>query len=180
LPDIRSNLYAVGVMLWGDAGRQTTVRWPTYSAVVERIKAGDRPRLTRPSGGWRSNSASVADVVARDSERSRSRFNSAKAMAEAIEAAGAPATHEEVAALVDDLAGNTLVTRRKVVERARRYARAAQDHHHSEAGRRIAQTPDDDGQGRLRRRRDRAQTLMVLRRRGLRIPRRESRLDRLR
>src|SRR5690606_34532125 len=109
-PDIRSNVYSVGVMLWEMLAGKRLYVGSTYTAVTERIQSGQPPRLdaSKPVGGDPIPSA-VADVVARAlSSDPAARYASPRELIEAIASAQEPATHEEVAALVDDLAGNTL------------------------------------------------------------------------
>jgi serine/threonine-protein kinase len=118
--DIRANVYAVGVMLWEMLAGKRLYVGSTHAAVVERIKAGDPPRLdaSKPVGG-EPIPAAVADVIARAIESDpEKRYESPQAMSEALAGATAAASHADVAALIDDLAGNTLATRRKVIDRA--------------------------------------------------------------
>jgi eukaryotic-like serine/threonine-protein kinase len=120
LLDISSNLYAVGVMLWEMLAGKRLYVGSTYSAVIERIKGSDPARLdaSKPVGGDPIPTA-VADAVATAIRGNRAeRYQSPKTMMDALGAAAPAATHAEVATLVDDLAGNTLATRRKVIDRA--------------------------------------------------------------
>lgn len=118
--DQRANLYSVGVMLWEMLAGKRLFVGSTQSAIAEKVKAGASARLdaTKPIGGD-AISAAVADVVQKAiSPDAADRYQTAAELASALEAAASVASHEEVAAFVEDLAGNTLSTRRKALERA--------------------------------------------------------------
>ena len=125
--DLRANLYAVGVMLWEMLAGKRLYVGSTHSAVSDKVKAGTTQRVdaTKPVGGDDIPS-SVADVVEKAISPSRDeRYQSVEEMVEALRGAADVATVEDVAKLVEDLAGNTLSTRQKVIDRATGAAKSA-------------------------------------------------------
>ncbi|MCL4752531.1 MAG: protein kinase, partial [Myxococcales bacterium] len=118
--DLRANVYAVGVMLWEMLSGKRLFVGSTHQAVVEKVKAGGAQRLdaAKPVGG-EAISTAVADIVAKAMETSAdARHASPKELREALEGSGEVATREQVAALVEDFAGNTLAARKKLIEKA--------------------------------------------------------------
>jgi eukaryotic-like serine/threonine-protein kinase len=118
--DIRANVYSVGVMLWEMFSGKRLFVGSTHQAVTEKVKAGGVQRLdsTKPVGGD-VIPTSVADVVQKALDPDpAARYGSPKEMIDALSAAGEPADASAVSALVEDLAGNTLASRRKLVEKA--------------------------------------------------------------
>ncbi|MBK7579977.1 MAG: protein kinase [Myxococcales bacterium] len=118
--DLRANLYGVGVMLWEMLSGKRMFVGSTHQAVVDKVKAGGIQRLDaqKPVGGD-AISTSIADIVAKAIEVSAdARYASPKELTEALLAAGEVATHEQVSALVEDFAGNTLAARKKLIEKA--------------------------------------------------------------
>ncbi len=118
--DIRANLYAVGVMLWEMLAGKRLYVGSTHSAVSDKVKAGAAQRVdsAKPVGGDEIPTE-VADVVEKAIHMSRDeRYQSIEEMLEALRGAAEVASVEAVAKLVEDLAGNTLATRQKVINRA--------------------------------------------------------------
>ena len=118
--DQRANLYSVAVMLWEMLSGKRLFVGSTHQAVVEKVKAGGAARLdsSKPVGGDAVSSA-VSDVIAKAMEVSADgRYASAKELIAALQATGEVATREQVAALVEDFAGNTLAARKKLIDKA--------------------------------------------------------------
>ena len=118
--DLRSNLYAVAVMLWEMLSGKRLFVGSTHQAVTEKVRAGGAQRLdsSKPVGGDAISTA-VADIVAKAMDTSAdARFESPKALREALDATGEMATHAEVAKLVEEFAGNTLAARTKLIDKA--------------------------------------------------------------
>ncbi|HMR11158.1 MAG TPA: protein kinase, partial [Polyangiaceae bacterium] len=118
--DERASVYAVGAMLWEMLAGKRLYVGSTQSAVAEKVKAGGAARLDaqKPVGGD-TISEKVADVIEKAlSVKRDDRYESAQAFVDALREAADVADHETVGKFVEELAGNTLSTRRKVLDRA--------------------------------------------------------------
>jgi eukaryotic-like serine/threonine-protein kinase len=112
--DLRADLYASGIMLWElVAGRQLFDRSPDdLAAAVRGALAGTTPSLREVADAPEALAAVTTRALATDRA---DRFESASAMAAALEAAGPAATAKEVAAFVTAVAGDALAERSTLV-----------------------------------------------------------------
>ena len=113
--DALTDVFVFGILLWEMMSGKRLFVGSSYAAVSEKLKITAIPRLdaSKPVGADEIPVA-VADIVARALERERSlRFQSIPELCEAIDNLGpeALAPREQVARVLEDLAGNTLGTK---------------------------------------------------------------------
>jgi hypothetical protein len=133
--DRRSDLFAVGVVLWEALAGERLFRGDDAASTMHAIYNRDAPRLSDRDLGVGS---AVDDVLARALAKSiDGRFDTAMDMARALESAIAPASDREIADWVEAVAGDILV------ERAQQVAAFEGDERGSSKARLFAaQTPD--------------------------------------
>jgi serine/threonine protein kinase len=107
--DRRSDLFAVGVVLWEALAGERLFRGDDAASTIHAIYNRDAPRLSERDLGVRS---ALDDVLARALAKSiDGRFDTAMAMARALESAIAPASDREIADWVEAVASDILVER---------------------------------------------------------------------
>ncbi|AUX39772.1 uncharacterized protein SOCE26_011670 [Sorangium cellulosum] len=117
--DPRADVFSVGVILWELLSRQRLFSSKLEAAVIQKVLTAPVPPLAGLAGA--ASPAQLGEVVRTALERDPARrFESASAMLEALEAAGAEqiAGAEAVAATVSKLAGKTLEPRRTMIAAA--------------------------------------------------------------
>jgi eukaryotic-like serine/threonine-protein kinase len=124
----RSDVFAMGIVLWEALAGERLFFGDTPGQTLGRVLLANVPDIASKNADV---SEALARVVAKSLERRpEERFETALAFTRALEAAGAAATQEEVAAWVSELAGDAIEARARAVadiERdAREHARGAQ------------------------------------------------------
>ena len=104
--DRRTDLFAVGVVLWEVLARERLFRGDDATSTIDAIYNREPPRLSERTLGL---SPAVDDLLARAlAKDARGRFASADAMARAVEVALPPATDREIADWVATIGGDAL------------------------------------------------------------------------
>jgi serine/threonine protein kinase len=107
--DRRTDLFAAGVVLWEALAGERLFRSEDTVSTIEAIHNREPARLSERDLGV---SAAVDDVLARALAKNiNDRYDTADAMARALEAALAPASDREIAEWVQEIAGALLVAR---------------------------------------------------------------------
>ena len=104
--DRRTDLFAVGVVLWEVLAGERLFRGDDATSTIDAIYNREPPRLSERTLGL---SPAVDDLLARAlAKDARGRFASADAMARAVEVALPPATDREIADWVATIGGDVL------------------------------------------------------------------------
>jgi serine/threonine protein kinase len=107
--DRRADLFAVGVVLWEALAGERLFRGEDASTTMHAIHHKTPARLSERELGV---TAAVDDVLARAlAKKAADRFETADAMARALEAALPPASDREIADWVEEVAGDVLAAR---------------------------------------------------------------------
>lgn len=107
--DRRADLFAVGVVLWEALAGERLFRGDDAASTMDAIHNRTPARLSERDLGV---TAAVDDVLARALAKEASgRYDTADAMARALEAALSPASDREIAEWVEEVAGDALASR---------------------------------------------------------------------